>query len=235
MKIKQIGNGGAFNYEQPNSAFLVKLNTKTILVDCGYSVYSELRRLDSLKEINLKDIRAVYITHMDDDHIGSLKTLLYYQYYINGIVMDVLYDSLLIDFKKYMNLKEFNTITVDYKYKKQTLVNLIPIQTESFLNYDDVKIRTFSGEHHVPVFGIIFNKTLAITGDTRPTKFIEEKLKDVDYIFHDFSNWNEPSRQEHTCLDSLNATYSEEFINKLRFYHNDTPFNKEWLNLGENK
>ena len=90
MKIKQIGNGGAFNYKETNSSFLIENNRKYLLFDCGHSVYQKLRELEEASEISLKDLKAVYISHFDDDHIGSLKTLIYYQYFINNIIMDII-------------------------------------------------------------------------------------------------------------------------------------------------
>ena len=90
MKIKQIGNGGAFNYKETNSSFLIENNDKYLLFDCGHSVYQKLRELDESKEILLKDLQAVYISHFDDDHIGSLKTLIYYQYFVNQIILDII-------------------------------------------------------------------------------------------------------------------------------------------------
>lgn len=221
MIYKQLGNGGAFNFEKTNSAFLVE----NILVDCGYSVYAELRRQDTIGEINLQDIKSVYITHLDDDHIGSLKTFLYYQFFVNKITMNVLYDERLKDLETYINLEEFNKTIENFEFKKTEIAKLIPISGTIFHN--GMNLRTFQGEHHIPVFGIVFDEILAITGDTKPTSQIEEELKDVKIIFHDFSNWNEPSRQTHTCLDSLQI-YSKEFKEKLKFYHNDEKFNKNW-------
>ena len=46
--IKQLGNGGAFDYLSTNSSFLIESTKKSyFLFDCGYSVYAELRRQDS--------------------------------------------------------------------------------------------------------------------------------------------------------------------------------------------
>ena len=46
MKIKQLGNGGAFDYNQTNSSFLIELETNDyLLFDCGYNVFSKLREL----------------------------------------------------------------------------------------------------------------------------------------------------------------------------------------------
>jgi glyoxylase-like metal-dependent hydrolase (beta-lactamase superfamily II) len=43
------------------------------LVDCGFSVFPKLVERDLVK-----DIDAVLITHLHDDHVGSLSVLIYY-------------------------------------------------------------------------------------------------------------------------------------------------------------
>ena len=43
IKIKQIGNGGAFDYKSVNSSFLIDTgNDSYFLFDYGHSVFAEL-------------------------------------------------------------------------------------------------------------------------------------------------------------------------------------------------
>lgn len=62
-----------------NNAAYVEDGDKLIIIDCGGTVFSELFKKDQetgfLK--NKKEIEVV-ITHMHDDHTGSLSTLIYY-------------------------------------------------------------------------------------------------------------------------------------------------------------
>lgn len=50
------------------------LQGQRILIDCGHSVYPTLRRLDLVDSLD-----AVLITHLHDDHSGSLSTLLFHR------------------------------------------------------------------------------------------------------------------------------------------------------------
>lgn len=62
IKIKQIGNGGAFDYKSVNSSFLIDTgNDSYFLFDCGHSVFAELRRQHDAGEIDLKKLKYVYI------------------------------------------------------------------------------------------------------------------------------------------------------------------------------
>jgi ribonuclease BN (tRNA processing enzyme) len=78
IDVKFIGTGGAFNYRQGNSSALVGVGGKKLLVDCGHTVFPELMRRDLIPQLD-----GVLITHLHDDHVGSLSTLLFYRYYVH--------------------------------------------------------------------------------------------------------------------------------------------------------
>ena len=241
IDIKQIGNGGALNTEDTNSSFLISLNEELLLFDCGYSVYTKLRKLDRKGKIDLKHLKYVYISHLDDDHVGSLKSLMYYQFFVNKIRLNILFDKKIHkELNSYINFKKINKHTVkdNYKFIKQKIVKPIKIKNNKIkLNVNDnkkIKLKTINTEHHKECFGlkIKYKKySFAITGDTVAIKKIEKACKKCDFVFHDFSKWNEPSRQVHACEDNIKQVYSKKFINKLKFYHNDEKYNKKWINL----
>ena len=77
MDLKFIGTGGAFEYEYGNSAAWVDFGGKQILIDAGHSVYPALRAK------NLADkIDYLLITHLHDDHVGSLSTTILHHKYL---------------------------------------------------------------------------------------------------------------------------------------------------------
>jgi hypothetical protein len=77
MQFRFLGVGGAFDYQYGNASGLLELGGKHILVDCGHAVYP------ALQQHRLADnLDAVLITHLHDDHVGSLSTLIYYHYHI---------------------------------------------------------------------------------------------------------------------------------------------------------
>ncbi|MFY0671853.1 MAG: ribonuclease Z [Bacteroidia bacterium] len=71
--IKFLGVGGAFNPELGNSSAIVNLNGQNILLDCGYTVYGRICQLGIAKQIDF-----VLITHLHNDHVGSLSTYIYH-------------------------------------------------------------------------------------------------------------------------------------------------------------
>lgn len=76
IKVKFIGTGGAFDVDYFNSAALVSIAGKRILVDCGNRIYSRLIEKDAIHGIDY-----VLITHMHDDHIGSLSSLILHYFH----------------------------------------------------------------------------------------------------------------------------------------------------------
>lgn len=75
-EITFLGTGGAFDLSEKNSSFILKTASGSILIDCGSTVYLQLRSK------NLVDIiDYVFITHCHEDHIGSLSTLVYHKYF----------------------------------------------------------------------------------------------------------------------------------------------------------
>lgn len=234
MVFIQLGNGSALNPININSSFLIEGSDSSLLIDCGYNVY---RNLFSL--YNYKKIRYIYITHMDDDHIGSLRALMYDLYFNCGIIPTIIVDqSLYYEMSKYL---EMHTGVVEGGIKKRKkLYDLHVVSTKAIskltLGLNDILwYRTFKNLHYQNGAGISFwsNKTrnaASITGDTVPCHNIVDEFDSMSSngfnytMYHDFSNWNEPSKQVHSCKDSIKESYPTGMIEKLKYYHNDEEF-----------
>ncbi len=82
MIIEVIGVGGAFSYELGNASVLAwdDCYQSAVLFDCGYSVFPDLRRKETKEKRDIiSKIDSVFISHLHDDHYGSLGTLLEYR------------------------------------------------------------------------------------------------------------------------------------------------------------
>lgn len=73
LSIKFLGTGGAFETTFGNSSAIVQVHGQNLLVDCGHSVFPRLMALDLVSAVD-----AVLVTHLHDDHVGSLSTLILY-------------------------------------------------------------------------------------------------------------------------------------------------------------
>jgi ribonuclease BN (tRNA processing enzyme) len=73
LEIKFVSTGGAFDTAYGNSACIVRHGDMRFLIDCGHAVFPRLVQLGIVDRID-----AVLITHLHDDHVGSLSTLILY-------------------------------------------------------------------------------------------------------------------------------------------------------------
>jgi glyoxylase-like metal-dependent hydrolase (beta-lactamase superfamily II) len=66
--------GGAFDFQQGNASAWVKISGARILLDCGHSIYRSLRERGLASQIDY-----FLITHLHDDHVGSLSSTILHQ------------------------------------------------------------------------------------------------------------------------------------------------------------
>jgi glyoxylase-like metal-dependent hydrolase (beta-lactamase superfamily II) len=74
MQIKFLGTGGAFDVDFLNSAALVEFRDMNILLDCGFTVFPALVNKGLTSKVDY-----ILLTHLHNDHCGSLATLLLYK------------------------------------------------------------------------------------------------------------------------------------------------------------
>ncbi|MCC9166694.1 MBL fold metallo-hydrolase [Pontibacter harenae] len=74
MQIKFLGTGGAFDIDYLNSAALLEFRGMHILIDCGFTVFTALVNKNLVNRIS-----HILITHLHNDHVGSLANLLLYK------------------------------------------------------------------------------------------------------------------------------------------------------------
>jgi ribonuclease BN (tRNA processing enzyme) len=230
MKIKQLGNGGGFDFDMTNSSFLITAKNFTMLFDCGFNIMNKLKTDET---IDIEDISNVYISHMDEDHVGNLKMFIYWRYFVCHKSTNVIcHRGIESDIREY--LKDLTSELIGCQPVYADMFNIIKIGNESKTKIsEDVYILTTDCNHgKLRTHGLIIyseNKSIFISADTKASKYIEEMSKDCDLIFHDFSYWDFVTRNVHTCLTDFELEYSEEYKNKVIKYHTgSTDFNREW-------
>jgi ribonuclease BN (tRNA processing enzyme) len=89
MKIKFIGTGGAFEPQYGNSAALLQFRGKTLLIDAGFTIYGSLVAHQGWQVPDY-----VLLTHLHNDHCGSLANLILHRHYFGGkATTAILYQS----------------------------------------------------------------------------------------------------------------------------------------------
>lgn len=258
MIIQQIGNGGAFDYNKTNSSFLINLTNEKyplyLLFDCGNNVFAKLRKMEVEQNIEIiKYIDYVFISHFDDDHDGSLKTLGYYRYFMLGKTTNILCNPLSSELAE--RLKGINKKIIFGKFSPAKIFNFVE-NLNSIKN--NIGFKVIKGTHHTEAYGLligkvfsgVFNNFVYISGDTKvnenTVKIIENVkatiihtenykltndinlLKNSYKIFHDYSHWDNYDQQSHTCKYDFDKYYGK-FIEggvEINKYHTGDEYNK---------
>ena len=247
IKIKQLGNGGAFDYKSTNSSFLIDTGKDSyFLFDCGTNVFAELRKQHDEGEIDLSKLKYVYISHMDDDHVGSVKTLIYYMYFAFGKRLQVISvgdDDRARDVYGPLcsYTDDIDCIVENDEKIIDDLFNMVPIGPRQTFKVDGFSITPLETKHFKACYGLIFkliqntspnqigDSIFLISGDTRAHAVVRDQLDKVatKFAFHDFSNWDVPGSQKHCCETDFNSKYKL-IKDKIIKYHNNGDFDGSW-------
>ena len=223
-----LGTGGAFDLAEKNSSAIIKTAGGTVLVDCGYTVYQELRAKNLVDSID-----CVFITHCHEDHIGSLSTLIYHNFFISK--KEALHIECVPSLKPRI---ETYLMDVCGHSEESFVINANEGNLYEKLNFIVHKIDT-TGLHYedFPSGGFVFNfrksgENLFIiySGDinTPITDVISEndaelydsllKKPDNVFVFHESTARDYPPHYPHCDYKKLEKT-AEVFPNIYLFHH----------------
>lgn len=194
-KIIMLGTGHGTTMDNYNTCFLIKNDDKNFLIDTGGSI-EILRRLDQ-KNIDIKDLHHIFISHSHTDHILGLIWMLkkFSVLAMHGKIKEKLniysnddVNQAIIAIMNHVLPKKLIDLILDnvnfHIVKDNEIVNINGIEYTFF----DVK------EKSVKLYGfkcIINNKVLTFVGDVTLNDEIKDIVKESDYVMH-----------EAFCLDS---------------------------------
>jgi len=203
--IQVLGVGGAFSPEIGNSSFfIVDKNGKGILLDCGYTVYPKLKKLELIDHID-----TVLITHTHGDHIGSLDTLLFHRRYI-------------LSKKTWLVSRE------------ETMVALEGIdpafvqERHSFFHADELRDQYLAVDNphttYVSSTGFFVDDNVFISGDTSESLLNLDRLKKARLIFHEVTFY--PKSEVHTTFEELCKADAETKAKTWLYHYNVGDYEK---------
>lgn len=165
--LKFLGKDSGFG-DKNTSAYFEDGNTLTI-IDCGFSIFNEIKNKFDFKKYRTINI---VITHLHNDHAGSLSQLVLYLYFIYNIKVTII--SKCDKIKEYLEI----TGTPDNAYElKESLDNLKFIKTEHVKYLDSYGFKAN-----------LNNKNIIYTGDTSTLHtFIPYINNEVDELYVDVS------------------------------------------------
>ena len=174
--IQFLGTGGAFEPEFGNSSALIDIDGQTILLDCGFTVYPKLKLYGLTDKIDY-----VLISHLHNDHVGSLSTFIYhYNIAYDFGRLKILYasDALRNDIEGFLR---YSIPALDH------YVEFVPLSL-----FPQIKALDTFGLH-VPGFStfgfemVIENQRYIYSGDLGDANYIATNCSPTatDIIFHD--------------------------------------------------
>lgn len=169
--------------ENNNSAYF-ETNNQLYIIDCGFSVFSKIKNkfdFNKYKSIN------IIITHLHNDHAGSLSQIILYLFFVFNKTVNV--------FSKCNRIKEYLDITGTpeeaYQLKEES-------EKLKFIKTDHVK--------YLDAYGFkieINNRKIIYTGDSNNLKSFIPYLKDADEFYVDVSKFGGAHLKIDSVLDEL--------------------------------
>ena len=193
MKLTLLGTGCPkvdFNRFGPSN--IISTNKSNILVDCGSGV---TQRLDQAK-ISLKNIDALFLTHLHSDHVIDLYQLIISSWHSYRTKPWKIYGPIgTKKFVKKIMIAWQDERLLRIEYEQRSSVKAFDIKVKEFRKYGKIKIKDQVIEYfevdHKPVkyaYGFNFynnNKKLTISGDTKPCENLLKYGQKTDLLLHE--------------------------------------------------
>ena len=166
--LKFLGRDSGFG-QKNNSAYYIE-NNKFVLIDCGFTVFQDIKNNFDLSKY---DKFEIIITHLHNDHAGSLSQLILYIWFMLNKKTIIINNCKNIE--TYLNI----TGTPHESYElKSSLDNLMFIKTEHVKYLDAYGFKTN-----------INNKNIVYTGDTSTIEPFLPFIDNCDEFYIDVSKF----------------------------------------------
>lgn len=163
-----LGKDSGFG-DNNNSAY-IENNNDLYIIDCGFSVFSKIKNNFDFNNYNSIN---VIVTHLHNDHAGSLSQLVLYLWFVYNIKTNII--------SKCCRIKEYLEITGtpnEAYIIKSSLNNLEFIKTNHTLFLDSYGFKLK-----------IDNKNILYTGDTNTFEPFIPYVTDIDELYIDVSKF----------------------------------------------
>lgn len=210
MKITIIGCWGAYPKEgDATSGYLLETDSYKLLIDCGSGILSKIQ-----KYINLDEIDVVILSHYHSDHIADIfcfqyQAMISMQLGNRKDPLKIFAHDLDDDFKK-LGLEEY--------------VNVFPINDNSTLVFDDIKVTFNWNIHPIPSLSMRLqrdDKVFVYTGDTGLSDELIRFAQGADILFSECSLYNSQLGiiEGHLTAGEAGKLASQSGIRKLILTH----------------
>jgi len=192
MKLNILGTGSFFTeIDRTSSAFLLEIENKKILIDCGSGTLVRLAQLG----VKLNDLDYVFITHFHPDHTSDLFPL-----FMNYRLADKFVPGSVTKFPKFFGPTGIDKFLSDYSHLTELLAydawNKIEVTDyQTSMKFDEFVLKTFKVDHSpfalsARAYALRFEingKSVVFSGDSATCSGIKEACKNADLFICDAS------------------------------------------------
>ncbi|MBF0449522.1 MAG: MBL fold metallo-hydrolase [Candidatus Magnetomorum sp.] len=194
MEIQFLGTGSAFCLHNYQSNLLIKKNDQLLLVDAGGDLRFSLNNVG----YSIRDIDALYISHLHNDHIGGMEFIALFTYFdptrlplklfIHQTLIKELWENAL---KAGLSSVQNKMLTLEDYF------NVHPIASDHIFEWQDILFtlipttHMFNGQLTILTYGLMIHdkssgSQVFFTGDTQfYPKSIQTAYDQSNIIIHD--------------------------------------------------
>jgi ribonuclease BN (tRNA processing enzyme) len=195
MELLCLGTGSAFTELNYNTNFIIMHNDKKLLVDCGTDFKFSLREA----KISYKDIDAITISHLHDDHCGGLQMLFFKTYFDPSCKRPILFGEQYLLQRLWDKVLSGGMECLEgIDARLDTYADVQPVNKNSFFTWQGVDFNLVQSLHIVSKYSIMDSFGLMFTApESRRRIFIPTDVmfapetslkayyKEADLILHD--------------------------------------------------
>lgn len=231
QKIIMLGTGNGGTLDLYNTCFIIQNDNDNFLIDTGGSI-EIIKRLNQVN-IQLTDIKHIFISHSHTDHIlgliwmfkklgrasinGEIKTK------INIYCNDVVYESIMTVSKFLLSEKLVAGIL--------KVIQFHILKSEEQIKINDINYTFFDiNAKGTKQFGfecIINNKRLVFLGDETLNPNLYDRVKNADYVMHEAfcldseENIFHAYEKNHSTAKSASEVMNKLEVKNLILYHTE--------------
>lgn len=241
QKIIMLGTGNGGTLDLYNTCFIIQNDNTNFLIDTGGSI-EIVKRLKQLN-IDLKDIKHIFISHSHTDHILGLIWMFKKlgRAFINGEIEtniniycnDVVYESIIEVSKHILPEKIVNGVL--------NIVDFHILKNEEKIEINGIEYTFFDIQARgTKQFGFECNinkKRLVFLGDETLNPNLYERVRNADYAMHEAfcldleENIFHAYEKNHSTAKSASKVMNDLEVKNLILYHTEESHGSERKNL----